>query len=471
MASPNVETIAAPITPPGKGPVAIVRVSGPATKALIGKLTPRFREIIENPRLAVFAPLLGPGESVLDQSLFTYFAAPRSYTGEDSVEIAIHGSPYILKTLLRYLDECGVRMARAGEFSERAFLNGKLDLSQVEAVADLISAETEVQAKIAREQLEGKLSEAVSSLGEPLRDLLAEIEAYIDFPEEDIEPLTHEAWARELRKVSGPVQTYCESFQRGKLCREGALVVLAGLPNAGKSSLLNRLLGEDRAIVTPIAGTTRDSIEELCSIEGYAVRLCDTAGLLDESAKRAPDEVEAIGIERSWKKLRAADLVLYVVDSTHSVEAQFTKGGVFEKIANEAKAVVIVFNKQDAALETKGLPQQMLIGQDSEKISVILASAKSGQGLTELRQEIVQRVFLSEVSSGSLLIANERHHRALTEAREEIQKTLQAIAESQPPEIIAFHLRTALTTLNDIIGVTYTDDILGRIFSKFCIGK
>lgn len=468
------DTIVAPITPPGRGPVVVLRLSGPDVRTVLGKISPRAPHILEHPREAHYAQLFGRSRQVLDRSLFLYFPAPKSFTGEDCLEIGIHGSSYIQKELLATLASEGVRMARPGEFSERAFLNGKLDLSQVEAVADLINSETEVQARVASEQLEGKLSQALSQLGEPLRNLLAEIEAYIDFPDEDIEPLTQAAWIKEIEAISTVVQRYCDSFQQGRLCREGALVVLAGLPNAGKSSLLNRLLGEERAIVTPIPGTTRDSIEELCSISGYAVRLCDTAGLLDESQKRTPDEVEALGIERSWKKLQQSELVLYVLDASTSFDSQFRTLGVFEKIQKHAKNLMIVANKSDLCEEERILEKlSSLLQQSKEQLqeNVRFVSAITGEGLRLLREKIAERVFRGEMGSTDLLISNERHHRALLQSRIELQESIQAIGSGQPPEIVAFHIRHGLSALSDIIGVTYTDDILGRIFSKFCIGK
>ena len=454
--------------------MVVLRVSGRLVPELLLRLSPKGAEILDKPREVHYSALLGSSGAVLDYSLFTYFAAPKSFTGEPCLEIAIHGSSFIQSELLGTLSLAGVRFARPGEFSERAFLNGKMDLSQVEAVADLISSETEVQARLAREQLEGKLSQALSQLGEPLRDLLAEIEAYIDFPDEDIEPLTHAGWLKEIASIQARVSSYCESFQQGRLCREGALVVLAGLPNAGKSSLLNRLLGEERAIVTPIAGTTRDSIEEMCSLHGYAVRLCDTAGLLDETLGRSPDEVEALGIERSWKKLQAAELVLYVLDASANFETQFRASGVFERLLGKTRKILFVMNKTDLADEEvvrERLRAVIPAREQGLREEIVAVSAISGEGLRSLREAIASRVFSGNLNEGSLLISNERHHRALLASRKELEETTKVIEAGQPPEIIAFHVRNALVAMSDIIGVTYTDDILGRIFSKFCIGK
>lgn len=466
----STDTIAAPITPPGRGPVAVVRLSGDRIGACLPRLSPRSDQILLSKRGAVYSPLLEESGKILDYAIFTFFPGPNSFTGEDCLEIAVHGSPYIVRKLLSLLGGYGIRAARPGEFSERAFLNGKMDLSQVEAVADLISAETEVQARVARDQLEGKLSKAISDLGEPLRDLLAEVEAYIDFPDEDIEPLTHKGWLSVIESLLVRIQVLVKSFEQGRLCREGALVVLAGLPNAGKSSLLNALLGEERAIVTPIAGTTRDSIEELASLNGFAVRLCDTAGLLDTAENRTPDEVEKIGIERSWKKLSSAELVLFVADTSVSFEDQFKAGQVFEQVKAAAKSLLIVANKVDLRPAGTVVPKlEALAVKDAENI--VPLSATSGAGIDLLRERISEKIFSGGVAAGSLLVTNERHSVALRDAKEELTTALGAIRAGHPPEIISFHLRTALNALSDIIGITYTDDILGRIFSKFCIGK
>lgn len=471
MAKKQVETIAAPITAPGQAGVSVVRVSGPACKRALQALCSKSVDVIANPREMTFQsvldPLSGKRGEVLDHGMVVFFPAPKSFTGEDCAEFHLHGSPYLVRRLLENLNTLGVRSARAGEFSERAFLNGRIDLAQAEAVADLIAAETAAQAKVATEQLAGKLSQAISELGEPLRELLAQIEAFIDFPEEDIEPLSYAAWKRELSKVEQTLNTYIASFETGKLYREGAQVVLSGLPNAGKSSLLNRLVGEDRAIVTPIPGTTRDSIEERITLNGLYVRLWDTAGLEDEAARK-PDTVEKLGIARSWKHAEQADLVLFIFDGTQNFETQLR---LFEKIRALKRPLLVVANKADllGAVSIQDRVDEIEAASGSE---VRFVSALAGIGISELCDAIVEKLLGDhQASAGQLLICNARHKDALVSTVEAIKRAKKGIADKVPSEFIALEVRTALNALSEIIGLTHTEDILGRIFSKFCIGK
>lgn len=461
------DTIAAPVTAPGSAGVAVIRLSGPHTKAVFERICPGAARAFLAPRTAVFGPIY-QGDwheaEVLDEGLAIFFPGPNSYTGEDVVEFHLHGSPFLVKRLLSVLTQNGVRLARPGEFTERAFHAGKIDLSQAEAVADLINAETEIQARVAREQLAGKLSLALSELGEPLRGLLAEIEAYIDFPEEDINPLTSSEWAKKLQEVLSVLREYIGSFRTGRLCREGALVTLAGLPNAGKSSLLNALLGEDRAIVTALAGTTRDSIEERASINGLQVRFCDTAGLLEDAGLRIPDPVEKLGIERSWQKLEQADLVLFIFDSQLGFDAQ---QDVLAEVRSRALKVLIVANKSDLLTAAQ---QSALLEKLGEK-NAVFVSALKGLGLSELRERILNVLMGAGVPAGSILVTNQRHFEALKQAEIAILDALHEIEKKTPAEFISIHLRAVLGALEDIIGVTHNEDILGLIFSKFCIGK
>jgi len=419
------------------------------------------------PRKLVFASIHeGPWEetAVLDEGLIVFFPGPQSYTGEDVAEFQLHGSSYLVQRLLECLLGAGARLARPGEFTERAFARGKIDLSQAEAVADLIGAETEIQARVAREQLEGKLSLALSELGEPLREMLAEIEAHIDFPDEDITPLPLEAWSTRLGEIQAVIKTYLASYRSGRLCREGALVVLAGLPNAGKSSLLNALLGEERAIVTELAGTTRDSIEERTSIEGLQVRFCDTAGLLEDAGLRMPDQVEKLGIERSWKKLEQADLVLFVLDGTLSFE---TQREVLAEVRSRAGKVLIIVNKTELL---SPLQQEGMLAKYGER-NCVFVSALRRRGLEELKEKLLSELLGGDIIQGSIILTNQRHFEALKQAENALRDAIDELGARRPPELIAIHLRAALGALEDIIGATPNEDILGLIFSKFCIGK
>lgn len=416
--------------------------------------------------------ILEPGasaDSPLDHGLVTFFPAPHSFTGEDVVEFAVHGSTYIVGRMLDGLARIGVRPARAGEFSERAFLNGKLDLSQAEAIADLVLAETEVQARVAREQLEGRLSTALDEVGEPLRALVAEIEAHIDFPEEGIEPLAVQAWDGVLESIERRLSAFIDTFSFGRVCREGALVVLAGAPNAGKSSLLNRLLGEERAIVTPIPGTTRDTIEEVASFAGLPVRLCDTAGLVDDesSGGRSLDVVERIGIQRSHERLLAADVALFVQDLLAPLDLR-----LLELVRSRARRVIIVANKVDL-LPAAEVDARLAEHARAAGAKVLGISARDGVGLDALRENVRDDLLPPGAleGAGSLLVTSRRHHDALRLARDAILRARAALASHHPSELVAADLRDALGALTEIVGVTSTEDILGLIFSKFCIGK
>ncbi len=447
------DTIVAQISAPGTAPVAVVRISGEHVKTILSKHFAKDQLILKEPNKLHLAHLFHSKTTneILDQALVVFFPSPRSFTGEDVLEVHLHGSPYIVRRFIELVLQCNTRLARAGEFSERAFLNGKLDLSQAEAIADIIQAETESQARVAQEQLSGKLSQAISNVGEPLRDLLAEIEAGIDFPEEDINPLTYQEWREKISAVNIILEQYISSYKSGKLYRDGINIVLAGIPNAGKSSILNRLLGEERAIVTPIAGTTRDSIEERISIGGFLVKLWDTAGLANTDYQ--PDQIEALGIERSWKHIKEADLVMYIFDSERGISEQ---QDLYNRVRDEARNLILVGNKSDLA---------------TTKIAdAVFVSAKTGEGFDLLREHILEIMTVNS-RSHSLLITNERHLESIKAASASLRESIAGIVNKDPAEFIALLLRSALSSLNEIIGITTTDNILGRIFSKFCIGK
>lgn len=467
------DTIAAPITPPGHSAVAVIRASGPGCQRAIAELLERSTDVINEPRKLVFTPLFDRLHSaerqILDHVLAAFFPGPNSFTGEDCVEFQLHGSPFLVARILENLQHLGIRMARPGEFSERAFLNGRMDLSQAEAVADLIAAETAAQARVATEQLEGKLARAIQNLGEPLRNLLAEVEANIDFPEEGIEPESYEGWNKTLSSTTSAIEEYLSTFSFGRLVRDGARVVLVGLPNAGKSSLLNRLLGEQRAIVTPIPGTTRDTIEERISLDGLLVRLIDTAGLQDESATaRVLDPVEEIGVRLSWKQLAEAELVLFVFDATADFADQRE---LITRIQSTGRSLIALANKKDLSTQDT---ESRLIKQTTalDLPPPLFISALTGAGIDQLREAIVKALVTAKNSpSSTVIITNQRHYDALKLAAQALLDATQAVADRAAPELIALHLREALGALTEIVGVTYTEDILGRIFSKFCIGK
>ena len=446
------ETIAAPITASGQAGVTVIRTSGSLTREILHSLTDSAAEIIENPRELKLARVLD-SRTTLDRALVVYFPGPGSFTGEDCAEFHLHGSPYLRARLLELLAENGVRLAGPGEFTERAFHNGKIDLAQAEAVADLIASETDAQAKAAESQLSGQLSGAIADLGEPLRNLLAEIEAHIDFPDEDIDPESWSGWKSRVDSVKAQLNQYLASYSRGKLVREGARVTLLGVPNAGKSSLLNRILGEERVIVTPVAGTTRDSVEARISIHGVPVSIFDTAGL--ESEQRKAGEIEKLGVEKSWQAASEADLNLFVYDSSQGEPDR----ELLSKLENNTAPTILVANKSD------------LKGPKKESNAVIV-SAHTGSGIESLLKEIAEALSIShKPNSGEVLITSIRHFTCLETSSSRLDSALEGCSSQVPAELVAADIRSALSSLDEIIGVTENEDILGRIFSKFCVGK
>ena len=459
----NPETIAAPITAPGQAAVTVVRVSGSRVTEVINALVSAARKVISKPRELHFSSILDFVNSnnqtkanILDHALVVYFPGPESFSGEDCLEFHLHGGTFIRARLLENLKQLNVRMANPGEFTERAYHNGRLDLAQAEAVADLIAAETEAQAQLAERQLAGNLSKAISELGEPLRTLLAEIEAYIDFPDEDITPESWSGWKAQLERLKLVLDCYLASYASGRLLREGARVVLLGLPNAGKSSLTNRLLGEDRVIVTPTPGTTRDSIEVKLSLDGVPVGIWDTAGLEEEN--RGVGEIEQLGIARSWKMARQADLNVFVYDASLG-EPQSKH---LSDIRALKRPLLLVGNKSDLATKDNN-------SQFGEEL--VLVSAKTGEGIDQLLEAIKERLFFKSTPMASVQIANQRHFDCLEKAAENVERGLLGCKNTVPAELISADIRAGLSALNEIIGVTENEEILGKIFSKFCIGK
>lgn len=440
--------IVAPITAPGRSAVSLLRISGEHLGEYAPQLFSRSDQILARPREQVFSAILDQQGQKLDHGLVTFFKAPQSFTGEDCIEVGLHGSSYLVGAFLESAHTLGIRMAEPGEFSARAFENGRIDLTQAEAIADLIASETAAQARLAREQLEGRLSGALSDIGEPLRNTLAMLEANIDFPEEDIDPESYQEWAKTTSDVRSSIEALLSSYRSGRLYREGARVVLIGPPNAGKSSLLNRLLGEERAIVTPTAGTTRDSIGESIDLDGLPVLLWDTAGVREDTT----EEVEQLGIRRSWELAQSADLIVSIRDS--SLDSDDV--GLLEQVKALSRPTLFVANKCD--LGTAPRPGEIVL------------SAATGEGVDSFRQKL-RELLIEHQGTGSVVLTNSRHYEALSNARMHLEAVQQGIKETRELELIAIDLRAALGALDDIIGVTHTEDILGRIFSTFCIGK
>jgi tRNA modification GTPase len=463
------EPIVAIATAPGRGAVGIVRVSGRGIAALARALCGRDL----TPRQATYLPFRDADGSVIDQGLAIFFAAPHSFTGEDVLELQAHGGPVVLQLLVQRcllaaqsLQEgtgqpvlAGLRLAQPGEFSQRAFLNDKIDLAQAEAIADLIDASTEAAARSASRSLAGDFSREISGLREALVHLRMLVEATLDFPEEEIDFLRKADAQGQLQGLQERLQAVLQRARQGALLREGIRVVIAGQPNAGKSSLLNALAGAELAIVTPIAGTTRDVVQQTIQIEGVPLHVIDTAGLREGEQV---DMVEQIGIERAWRQIEQADAVLFLHDLTRVHESGYATADAaiardLDLRLGATVPVIDVWNKADAA-EPLG------------RGGVVL-SARTGQGLQALRQRLLQAAGWQQASEG-LYIARERHVQALLQVSGHLEMAQQHLAaRDQRLELLAEELRQGQNALNTITGEFTADDLLGVIFSRFCIGK
>ena len=446
------DTIVAISTPPGRSGLGVLRLSGPDARATAERVL-RFRAAPEwRPWAASLAELIDAEDHAVDQVVVTFFERPRSYTAEDIVEISCHGSPVILRFALERLCQSGARPAGPGEFTLRAFLNGRLDLPRAEAVRDLIDATTLYQAKVAARQMEGSVSRLVAPLKEQLLELIALLEAGIDFAEDDVLVASTEEILRRLDLVLGGVRQLAGSFAYGHLVHTGLTLAIVGRPNVGKSCLFNRLLEQDRAIVTDIPGTTRDLVSEVASLEGIPVKYMDTAGIRDVG-----DRIESLGIERSYQAMADADLTLVVMDL--SMPSSAADEELIRKVEERGR-FVLVGNKCD-------LPRK---AEPMERMSVV--SALTGEGIGQLRSRIVSEIAPGgEVSSETGFITSVRHEQELRESVASLEKARTATVDEIPHEMLLLDLYGALRPLDSITGATSADDILNRIFSTFCIGK
>jgi tRNA modification GTPase len=460
--APAPDTIAAIATPPGRGGVGVVRVSGAGVPSIIAGMLHRSLE----PRAATLATFRGTGGEALDQGLALHFPAPRSYTGEDVLELHAHGGPAVLQLLVGRCVELGARLARPGEFTQRAFLNGKLDLAQAESVADLIDAATTTAARAALRSLSGAFSSEIQTLVDALIELRMFTEAALDFPDEDLDFLRAGDVGARLAAIAGKTGAVLGRAQQGALLREGLVVVLVGQPNVGKSSLLNQLAGDAVAIVTPIAGTTRDAVRAQVEIHGIPLTIVDTAGL-----RPTDDPIETLGIERTWAAVERADLALVLVDA--SAGAGTADRDILSQIP-PGLARVVVHNKIDlaglgTAADTRVVPGRQ--GESARTERHVFLSAKTGAGMELLRREILGIAGAHEDMEGTYL-ARERHLHALRDAAGRLDAAARHLASSPPPlELFAEELRAAQMALGAITGEFTADDLLGAIFSRFCIGK
>lgn len=443
----QLETIAAIATPPGRGGVAIIRLSGKKVPQLIPVLFKK--ELLE--RKAELVHLYGENGEVLDQGIALFFPAPHSFTGEDVLEFHGHGGPVLVQQILLRIYKLAVRPARPGEFSERAFLNNKMDLTQAEAIADLIDASSVQATRAAMQSLQGAFSSLIRDLVEQLISLRVYIEAALDFSEEEINFLAEDSLKEKTKNIIGKIEQVISETKQGTLLKEGMTLVIAGKPNAGKSSILNALSDRDLAIVTEIPGTTRDVLRQEISLDGLPIHVVDTAGLRETN-----DKVELEGIRRAYIEIKKADRVLWIVDSSQKSENEIPT------LPECDAPITIVVNKIDLADEKPRIVQ-------TEKGNIIYLSAKFGQGMALLKQHLKEEVGYSE--GEGKFIARTRHLQALINAREFLTKALENLNKKREGELIAEELRQAQNQLNEITGEFSNDDLLGRIFSSFCIGK
>lgn len=459
------DTIAAISTAIGEAGISVIRISGKDAIKIADKVF-RGRKKLEEVKThtAHYGKIVDASGKVVDYVVATVFRAPHSYTGEDTVEISCHGGIFVTRKVLETILEAGARLAQPGEFTKRAFLNGKIDLSQAEAIADLIRSATDLAYQSSLSQLEGSISNKIKKMRDDLINLCSLVELELDFADEDLEFVDKPELAKKIKDAISEIDELIETFKFGKIYREGIKVVIAGKPNAGKSSLLNALLNENRAIVSDIPGTTRDIIEESLNIEGVLFRVIDTAGL-----RETYDIIEQEGVRRAQEQMKRSDMILLVIDSTDEIDEDDIKlyNRVLDLAMNESKKCIVVFNKVDL-LNGKQIQNEKVLGD----FPVVYVSALTGQGLDKLKKLMVEQSFLgTNRTDASVVVTNVRHRDALVKAKQSLQYALKSLEEGMSGDLVAVDLRAGLNHLGEIIGEVTTDDILNNIFSKFCIGK
>lgn len=461
------DTICAISTPAGTGGIAVLRVSGKEAFEVCQKcFRPKRKGTIlaeQKPYTLHFGAVVDESGEEIDHVLLSVFKAPHSFTGEDTVEISCHGSVFIQSKILQTLIGCGCRMAQAGEFSMRAFANGKMDLSQAEAVSDLISSTSAAMHRMAMSQMKGSFSRELSALREKLLEFTSLIELELDFSEEDVEFADRQQLIRLAEEVEAKISMLAKSFSTGDAIKNGVPVAIVGKTNVGKSTLLNRLLGDERAIVSNIAGTTRDSIEDTTVIEGITFRFIDTAGI-----RQTADEIENIGIARTYDKMRQSQVVVWLVDSTETDDEKSLLLSQLSELDPMPKLLVAI-NKIDrlGAEKLSELSQELA----EKEIPHIAISAKNDQNLDQLRRKLIEISGIEQESQGDVIVSNVRHYEALRRALTSIRCVLEGLQSGISHDFVAQDLRETLYHLGEITGEITTDDVLGSIFSKFCIGK
>lgn len=458
------DTIVALSTPPGRSGIGVIRLSGGDSLVILRDLTGD-KLFSPEPRTANLKQLHDPVNSdVIDEAIVTYFKAPNSFTGEDVVEISCHGSPVVLRRVIDICLQLGARMAEAGEFTLRALGNGRMNLAEAEAVRDLIDAQTIASARQAVRQLRGEFSHQLQPIKDHLLDVIVVLESALEFVEDDLPELQSESIKNRLSKISEEIGRIAATFQAGKLIREGLRVALVGRPNVGKSSLFNALLGNERAIVTEIPGTTRDQIHERFTIDNIPISLIDTAGL-----RETTDTVEKIGVERSKRTMADADLVVMMLDASEEVMDEDLE--ILDSIV-ELEHIVAVNKIDIIPVEDVEKTVVRLIGSiNNQRSRVVVISAKTAEGLDQLQRSIVQPFNPQDISDSGFLVSDARHHDLLLRAEHEVEQSLEQLQQKMSEEIVLIGLHNALRYLGQITGETTTEDMLTRIFATFCIGK
>ncbi len=462
----DTDTIVAPATVPGSGAISIVRISGPRALEAVSAVVSFSRPLNDAPGYSIrYGTALQNDGSVLDEVLVSVFRAPHSYTGEEAAEISCHASRYVVETLLQRLCDAGARAAEPGEFTRRAFVNGKMDLAQAEAVADVIQSDNAAAHRVAMNQLRGGYSSRLKELRDKLLEVTALMELELDFSEEDVEFADRSRLVSLVEETLAHIRTLTDSFRLGNAIKTGIPVAIVGATNTGKSTLLNALLGEDRAIVSDIAGTTRDTVEETFNINGTVFRLIDTAGI-----RETEETIERIGIDRSLLKLTQADIVLGVIDATASLSEQQQRAQeIASRIRFNEQTLLLLLNKMDLVSDPSRAETMLVLDRE---IPTIPLSAKTGQGLETLKNSLMT-VWEKQLKGAeqALLVTNIRHYNALHKAADALELVKAGIASGTPTDLVSQDLRDSLYHLGSILGTITDDEILGRIFERFCIGK
>ncbi len=450
------DTIVALATPPGIGAIGVIRISGIETIKIVEQIF-KGKDLSSMPSHTIHFGTIRDKNNVLDEVLVTIFRAPHSYTKEDVIEISCHGSQFIIRQIIQLLIRRGARLAEPGEFTKRAFLNGKFDLAQAEAVADLVAADSEAAHMAAINQMRGGFSEEIRGLREKLIHFASMIELELDFSEEDVEFASRDDLRKLIGELNQMISQLMESFNLGNVIKNGVPTVIAGKPNAGKSTLLNALLNEEKAIVSEIAGTTRDFIEDVIHVEGISFRFIDTAGI-----REARDKIEEIGVERTRRKMKEASLILYMFDLKEENQAE-----IYEEI-NNLQNLRIPFIKVGNKIDLASPPLLDVLKKDKE---FVLISAKNGDNLDELKNKILAKVNIEGFKTGDTVVTNLRHYESLYHSKKALDDVIRGLDGGVTGDLLAMDIRQALHFLGEITGEITTDDLLANIFSKFCIGK